>query len=279
MPRKKAQRGDVPDGADNPLDAAVQRRDESVLDAVNRAVNAGEVLLAFQPIMQARDPEKVAFYEGLVRVLDATGRVIPAVQFMNVAEQSELGRKLDCQALRLGLRALKAHPQLRMSVNMSGRSIGYKPWRQILNRFMRQDVTLGERLILEISESSAMTLPEIVAEFIAEHQNRGISFALDDFGSGLMAVKYLRDFCFDAVKMDGQFTKDIHNQADNQVIANALIAVAREFDMFTVASRVEDPNEAAQLIGMGADCLQGYLFGAPSVHPPWIPQARSRMTG
>lgn len=279
MPSRKPQRGSVSVGADNPLDAAVQRRDESVLDAVNRALNAGEVLLAFQPIMQARDPEKVAFYEGLVRVLDATGRVIPASQFMHVAEQSELGRKLDCQALRLGLRALKAHPQLRLSVNMSGRSIGYKPWRQILNRFLQKDATLSERLILEISESSAMTLPEIVAQFIAEYQNRGISFALDDFGSGLMAVKYLRDFCFDAVKMDGQFTKDIHNKADNQVVANALIAVAREFDMFTVASRVEDPNEAAQLTRIGADCLQGYLFGAPSVHPPWIPHARSRQAG
>lgn len=279
MSRRKSSRGNPPDGADNPLDMAVQRRDEGVLDNVDRALTAGEVLLAFQPVMQARARDTVAFYEGLVRVLDATGRVIPAAQFMHVAEKSELGRKLDCQALRLGLKALKAHPKLRLSVNMSGRSIGYRPWRQILNRFLRQDITLGERLILEISESSAMTLPDIVAGFMAEHQRHGISFALDDFGSGLMAVKYLKDFCFDAAKIDGQFTRGIRDTADNQVITSALISVAQEFDMFTVAGRVEDKDGAAQLVRMGADCLQGYLFGAPSVRPPWLPQPKSQLFG
>ncbi len=279
MSRRKSLRTDPQGGADNPLDMAVKRRDEDVLGNVDRALTAGEVLLAFQPVMQAHTRDTVAFYEGLVRVLDATGRVIPAAQFMHVAEHSELGRKLDCQALRLGMKALKAYPQLRLSVNMSGRSIGYRPWRQILNRFLRQDITLGERLILEISETSAMTLPDIVAGFMSEYQRRGVSFALDDFGSGLMAVRYLKDFCFDAVKIDGQFSNGIHDNADNQVIASSLISVAQEFDMFTVACRVENENDAAHLVRTGADCLQGYLFGAPSVRPPWLPQPKSPLFG
>lgn len=279
MARRKRHLKEHSDEADNPLDAAVQRRDEDVLENVDRALTAGEVLLAYQPVMQAREPKEVAFYEGLVRVLDATGRVIPAAQFMHVAERSELGRKLDCQALRLGLKSLKAYPDLRLSVNMSARSIGYRPWRQILNRFLRQDMTLGERLILEISETSAMSLPEIVSGFMAEYQRRGISFALDDFGSGMLAVRYLKDFYFDAVKIDGQFTKNIHSDADNQVVAKSLISIAQEFDMFTVASRVEDPRDASYMISLGVDCLQGFLFGAPSVRPPWIPQRQSRLFG
>ncbi len=264
---------------DSPLELAAKSRDEDVLTMVDRAVSAGEVLLAYQPIMQAQAPGRVAFYEGLIRVLDATGRVIPAVQFMGDAEHSELGRKLDCQSLRLGLKALQAHPQLRLSINMSGRSIGYRPWQNILNRFLKQDATLGERLILEISEKSAMTVPEIVAGFMSEQQRNGISFALDEFGSGLFAVKFLKDFCFDAVKIDGQYTSGIHANADHQVVTASLMSVARNFDMFTVATRVEHPADAEYLTALGADCLQGFLYGAPVVRPPWLPQKDRRLFG
>lgn len=264
---------------DNPLELAAHVRDRDVLGNVRRALDAGEVLLAFQPVMQARDARKVAFYEGLIRVLDATGRVIPAAQFMAEAEQNELGRKLDCQALRMGLKALKTYPNLRLSVNMSARSIGYRPWRQILNRALKQTPHLGERLILEISESSAMTVPEIVAGFMADQQKTGISFALDEFGSGPTSVKYLKDFYFDAVKIDGQFTVGIHDNADSQVATAALMSVARTFDMFTIGSRIEDPADAQYLTSLGIDCLQGYLFGAPTVRPPWLPQPKSRLFG
>lgn len=264
---------------DNPLDAAVRKRDASVLQNVERALDAGEVLLAYQPIMQARETGTVAFYEALIRVLDATGRVIPANQFIHVAEETELGRKLDCQALRMGLKTLKTYPDLRLSINMSARSIGYRPWRQILNRFLKRDATLGERLILEITEISAMTVPDIVAGFMADHQKHGVSFALDDFGSGKAAVRYLKDFYFDAVKIDGQFTRGIHSNADNQVISAALMSIARHFDMFVVAERIETQLDADYLSQMGVDCLQGYLYGAPSVRPPWLPQTKAQLFG
>ena len=244
---------------------------------VDRALNAGDVLLAYQPILQARARGTVAFYEGLVRVLDATGRVIPAAQFMGEAEQSELGRKLDHQSLRLGLKALQTYPKLRLSINMSGRSIGYRPWQNTLNRFLKRDASLGERLILEISEKSAMTVPDIVSGFMQEYQRLGLSFALDDFGSGLSSVKYLKEFCFDVAKIDGQFTTGIQNTADNQVAMGALMSVARHFDMFTVATRVEQGGEAEYLSSLGVDCLQGYLYGAPAVRPPWLPQREKRV--
>lgn len=263
----------------SPLDLAATVRDADVLNMVDRALSAGEVLMAYQPVMQAQAPGRVAFYEGLVRVLDATGRVIPAVQFMGEAEHSELGRKLDCQSLRLGLKALRAHPQLRLSVNMSARSIGYKPWRQVLSRFLKQDPTLGERLILEISEKSAMTVPEIVSGFMDEHQRDGISFAMDEFGSGMAAIKYLKDFCFDAVKIDGQLTTGISANADHQVIMSALMSVARHFDMFTVATRVEQTVDADYLMAIGVDCVQGYLYGVPAVRPPWLGKPDNRLFG
>lgn len=279
MPIRKTRFADLPDGADSPLNMAVKLRDRDVLGNVRRALEADEVLLAFQPVMQARAPGQVAFYEGLIRVLDATGRVIPAREFIGQAEESELGRMLDCKALKLGLKALKAHPKLRLSINMSARSIGYNRWRQILGRFLKQDVTLGERLILEISETSAMTVPEIVTGFMAELQSNGICFALDDFGSGMTSIRYLKDFYFDMVKVDGQFINGIHADPDKQVVTAALISVARQFDMFVIAENVETRADADFLISSGADCLQGYLYGAPTVRPPWLPQPKPGLFG
>ncbi|HBS50171.1 MAG TPA: EAL domain-containing protein [Rhodobacteraceae bacterium] len=265
---------DLPPGADSPLNAAVAARDRDTLDMVSQAIRHKQVRLAYQPVMQAQPPQNTAFYEGLIRVLDATGRVIPAREFMGVIEATELGRELDCLALEQGLRALMATPSLRLSINMSARSIGFKRWSRILDRFLKRDAQLGERLILEISEASAMTVPELVMDFMDHLQPHGIAFALDDFGAGAMELRLFRDFLFDAVKIDGQFVRGLHDHAGNQALVRALLSVAREFEMFTVAESVETAADARLLAALGVDCLQGYFFAAPTIRPPWLPEAR-----
>lgn len=269
-------RTDMPQGADSPLGVAISGQDQATLNMATEAVNHRQTMLAFQPVMQARPPQQTAFYEGLIRVLDPTGRVIPARDFMPVVENTELGREIDCIALETGLRTLARNPSLRLSINMSARSIGYKKWMRILERLLKKDGTLGGRLILEITESSAMNVPELVVDFMNQLQGHGIAFALDDFGAGYTAFKYFREFYFDAVKIDGQFVRGIHNNPDNQVLTQALIAIAQQFDMLTVAESVETKEDAEYLISIGIDCLQGYLFGAPTIRPPWIPDKQSQ---
>ena len=261
---------DVPTGAGSPLEAAVRARDSGVIGMVARAVAAGEVMLAYQPVMQARPPYGTGFYEGLIRVLDPTGRVIPARDFMGTVEDTELGRQIDCSALRLGLKALEGNAKLRLSVNMSARSIGYKAWRRILERFLARDAHIGERLILEMSEASVMLVPELVADFIDDLRPLGIAFALDDFGSGDIGMRHFRQLLFDAVKIDAQFVRGIDQDADTAMLARALIAMARNLDLAVIAEAVETRGEAETLATLGVDCLQGYLFGAPTVRPPWL---------
>ena len=145
----------------SPLNFAVAQRDRETLSMVTRAVERRDVVLAFQPVVQTLRPDRPAFYEGLIRVLDDTGRVIPAQDFIGAAETTEVGRKLDCLALEMGLLSLAEDRSLRLSVNMSARSIGYPEWMRILNRGLAMDDHIGERLILEITESSAMMMPEL----------------------------------------------------------------------------------------------------------------------
>jgi len=267
---------DMPEGADNPLNAAVVERDRSTLDMVAEAVKHNQTMLAYQPVMQALPPQQPAFYEGYIRVLDATGRVIPAREFMPVVEDQEIGRVLDCLALEHGLKALTRSPEIRLSINMSARSIGYGRWMRVIDRFMKKDSTLGERLVLEISEASAMAAPELVVDFMGRMQEHGIAFALDNFGAGTSIIKYFREFFFDAVKIDGQFIRGVHGNHDNQAVTRALVSVAKQFDMLVVAESVETREDADFLVSIGVDCLQGYLFGAPSVSPPWIDELKQR---
>ena len=261
----------------SPLTMAIARRDQDTMAMVRRAVEARQVMLAFQPIMQGRHPDRVAFHEGLIRVVDQTGRIIPAKDFIDVVEREELGRVLDTLAIDLGMQALAEEPSLRLSINLSARSIGYSKWKQTLLRWLQSDPMLGERLILEITERTAIVLPELVQHFMSEMQGYGISFALDDFGAGYTAFRYLRDFYFDILKIDGEFTKDIANNPDNQVICQAMLAVAQHFDMMTVAENVETRDDALFLAEAGCDFLQGFFFGMPTVKPAWKqPGSRQR---
>ena len=257
------------DGFDSPLSVADGLRRQQTIAMVRAALDDRRAMLAYQPVVQARMTNRPAFYEAFIRILDEKGRVIPARDFMDDVETSELGRRIDCLALELGLIALAREPSIRLAVNMSARSIGYPTWLSTLERGLRADPSIAERLILEITESSAMIMPDLVTVFMADMQARGICFALDDFGAGYTAFRYLKDFYFDIIKIDGQFIRGIHADPDNQVLAQALIAIARQFDMFTVAESVETAEDARYLIDIGMDCLQGYYYGIPSTEAPW----------
>ena len=269
-------RADLPEGSDNPLSAAVTSRDQSVVQMATEAVKHKQCRLAFQPVIQAHPPQGIAFYEGFIRVLDETGRVIPAREFMPQVENTPIGRDLDCIALEMGLRTLIRNPGIRLSINMSARSIGYSNWSRVLDRFLKKDASLGERLILEISEVSAMQVPELVVDFMDQQQARGIAFALDDFGASNFSFRHFREFLFDAAKIDGQFIRGVSKNSDNQALVRALIAVAREFEILVTAESVEIAEDAAFLIENGVDCLQGFLYGAPSVSPPWVKEKSSK---
>jgi EAL domain-containing protein (putative c-di-GMP-specific phosphodiesterase class I) len=260
---------DIPPGADNPLDMAVAARDRETVRMVADALRHREVMLAFQPVVASGAPTRVAFQEGLIRVLDSTGRVIPAREFIAAVEETETGRVLDCVALEMGLRTLARVPGLRLSINMSARSIGYPRWMKTLKRGIQRNPTVAERLILEITERSAMLVPELVVTFMSDLQRKGISFALDDFGAGYTSFRYLRDFYFDILKIDGQFTGGVSKNADNQVLLKALVAIGQQFDMFTVAESVENQQDALWLAQAGVDCQQGFFHGAPTVTPEW----------
>ncbi|NGM44144.1 EAL domain-containing protein [Rhodobacter sp. SGA-6-6] len=279
MSGPKRPRFEIEAGLENPLAVAVSAADREVLAMVRAALSLRRMRLAFQPAVYAADPSIIGFYEGYIRLLDPQDRVIPARDFMEVAETQELGREIDVAALQLGLIALQKNPGIRVAVNMSARSVGYRKWVQVLRQALKTHPGLGRGLILEIGEASAMQMPDVLVPFMKELREEGIAFTLDDFGAGATSLRLLSEFRFDIAKLDGGFVRGIERDAGNQPILRAAIAMAREFGMFLVAEAVETAAEANWLREQGVGCLQGYLFGAPEVTPDFSRFRRGRQEG
>lgn len=240
-----------------------------ILEQVRVALETGNCLLAYQPVMRNDMPGEPGFLEALIRVRDERGEILPSRLFMDAATNTALGRDIDAMALRLALDALSAHPDQRVAVNVSARSIGDYKWQDVLSTALKLDDTLAERLILEIDEASAMELCDVVQRFMEEMQPQGIAFALDHFGTGHTAFRDLRTMRFDMVKMDGTLIRNIDRDPDAQAVTKALLSIARHFDMLSCAVGVETDEEAGYLEEIGIDCQQGFAMGAPrlSIRP------------
>ena len=251
----------------SPLDAAISAQDRETMAEVAQALKDRRMRLAFQPAVYAADPTIIGYFEGFIRLLNVRGTVIPARDFMGAVEQHELGREIDCAALQMGLMAMQRNPQIRVSINMSARSVGYQRWVAILRKALRAEPRLGQNLILEINEASAMQVPDVLKPFMTDMRKHGIVFALDDFGAGMTSLRLLRELRFEIVKIDGDLVKAVDQSPDGQVVAGAAIALAQEMGMYIVAEAVETEGEANWLRAAGVGCMQGYLFGAPTVTP------------
>ncbi len=231
------------------------------------AIDEGRIGLAFQPIFRSGPRPMVSFHEGLIRIRDRSGRTLPAGEFIPAIEDTTLVQAIDRIALQKALDMLAADPRQRISVNISMNTIGDADWTRILERGCKHNPEIADRLIIELTEASPIYDPEFVAYFIERGHKLGCSFAIDDFGSGYTGFSHFRKYKFDMVKIDGQFISDLPNNRDNQVLVEALVMIAKQFDMFTVAEFVETAEESALVQKLGIDAMQGYYYGRSAEMP------------
>jgi EAL domain-containing protein (putative c-di-GMP-specific phosphodiesterase class I) len=232
-------------------------------EVVRQALSEDRLALALQPIVGSGPGARISFHEGLLRILDTDGAVIPAGAFIPAVENTDLGRALDRWTWSRAVDLLTENPSLRLSINLSPLSMSDRKWYRIIYEAVTDDPGIGDRMILEITENAAMGKPERTAGFMQRLRQRGISFALDDFGAGSTSFRHFRDFRFDMVKIDGGYIQGLPRNPDNQILVKALVSIARHFEMFTVAEFVETEEEARCLDALNVDCQQGYLHGRP----------------
>ncbi len=232
------------------------------------ALSGDRFVLAYQPIVDCTSGQ-IERWECLARIKDGSGAPIPAASFIPVAEERGLIRRIDMRVLRHALDDLVNHPALALSVNISSSGISDWDWMESYLEVIEARGDLGGRLMVELTEHARIDDLNRAAEFVRRLRSAGCLVAIDDFGAGYTSFRHLQTLSIDSVKIDGSFIRDLSDRPADQVFARSLIGLAREIGLKTIAECVGRDDDAAILREMGADYLQGFLFGRPDIDPSW----------
>lgn len=232
---------------------------------IRQALERDELLLEFQPIVRVAGDAARPYFEALVRLRDADGRLHPAARFVDTAEYTGQIVEIDKWVLRrvMALLARPEHRHDRVAMNLSGRSLSAPG---LLDYFRQQALVSGvepARIVFEITETAAVAEMARAESFLAHMKQLGYRFSLDDFGAGFSSFTYLKHMPVDQVKIDGSFIRYLDTNRADQIFVRAIIQVARELGLETVAECVETKATLDLLLDMGVDYVQGYHLGKP----------------
>jgi diguanylate cyclase (GGDEF)-like protein/PAS domain S-box-containing protein len=252
-------------------------------ERIGNAFNQGLFQLHFQGVYGASEGG-FSHLEALVRMRDELDleQIIMPDRFIPVAEKSGLIIDIDRWVIREVLKLLALNTRISaIAVNLSGRSIGESSLAQYIAEQLRLSGVKPQRLIIEISESAAVTDVHDAQRLIESLHQLGCHVCLDDFGAGFASFAYLKHLNVDTVKIDGQFIRNLHIDTENQVFVRAMIDVARGLGKTIMAEYVEDAKVLALLRGFGVDLVQGFYLDSPSADHPQLrmPQAESESVG
>jgi diguanylate cyclase (GGDEF)-like protein len=247
---------------------AQRRVNIRVTDEIVTALNERRIVVGFEPVVEARSRQP-AFYECLVRMEQEDGQALLAPDIVPVAERLGLIRLVDHRVLELAIAELAASPNVQLSLNISPDTTMDPDWWTTIDSLMRAHPGVGERLIVEITETVAIQDIDDVRGFVTRLKNFGSRIAIDDFGAGYTSFRNLRKLGVDIVKIDGAFVQNIARSADDRAFVQTLIDLARRLQIKTVAEWVQDEEAAVMLREWGCDFIQGRLIGLASLDRPW----------
>jgi len=215
--------------------------------------------------------------EALVRMkVEGESNVILPGQFIPFAERSGKIIEIDRWVLKKVITTLAENPTIIcISVNVSGRSFDDPTLAQFIVQTLETNNVKPQRLLLELTETAAVSDLHDAQRFINAMRDYGCKIAIDDFGSGYASFIYLKHLEADVVKIDGLFTHDLVKETDNQLFIKAIVDIAHGLNKKIVAEFVEDENSLELLVALGVDYVQGFYFQTPSESFPWITDLRS----
>jgi EAL domain-containing protein (putative c-di-GMP-specific phosphodiesterase class I) len=231
--------------------------------AFGAAVTARRFNLVFQPVVHLSDGS-LHHHETLVRF---EGGQSP-FNLIRMAEELDLIEDLDCAVADETVRKLKADKtgQLRLAFNASGRTIISPNFIQAIEQLV-QPGGLADRLIVEVTESAAITDLGLARRHIEALQAMGLEVCLDDFGSGAASFAYLQQLPVDVVKIDGSYVRELTGSGRDNTMIRHLVGLCRELDVQTVAEMVETAAVEEILRRASVDFAQGWLYGQPTAEP------------
>lgn len=234
---------------------------------IKHALACDRFCLYAQPVKSSHSDTDIHHYELLLRMIGDDGSLIRPNQFIPAAERYDLIVAIDSWVVTHVLDRLAnsglVHPNTVYMINLSGASLGDEKFLHFLIDTLARSPLSPKALCIEITETAAVRNLSQAAKFMRQLQKLGLSFALDDFGSGMSSFAYLKSLPIDYVKIDGKFITDMAVDPTATAIVESIHKVAQVMGLHTIAECVETPelHHLAQQIGI--DFMQGYHIAQP----------------
>jgi len=249
------------------MHAAVLDRIELQAD-LRKAIERHELALVFQPIVELGTGQIIGA-EALVRWHHPYRGLVSPVDFIPLAE--ETGSIVEIGAWVLMTAATEAHTwpvppgqqPVSISVNLSARQMVDGNFVDVLRETLETTKLDPQRLVLELTESMLVGRSSDTMALLHRIRALGVRLAIDDFGTGYSSLGYLSQYPLDVLKIDRSFVTGMDKGPNGRALASAVVALGRSLKLKVVAEGIERAEQEWDLLNLGCDYGQGYLYSKP----------------
>ncbi len=236
---------------------------------LGHALERGEFVLHYQPLVSLADGA-VEGLEALVRWRHPKRGLLAPGHFIEVAEDTGLIEQLGtfvlreaCQTLAAWRGRFPAAARLTMGINVSPRQLSRGDFVDLVAATCREFALPPARVNLEITETTLVENAQMASRSLQQLRKVGVQLSIDDFGTGYSSLHYLHQFPVQSLKIDRSFVAALGADPRNSAIIRAVVALAQELGIRTVAEGVEYASQMQVVQKLGCDLAQGYLFYRP----------------
>jgi EAL domain-containing protein (putative c-di-GMP-specific phosphodiesterase class I)/CHASE2 domain-containing sensor protein len=242
----------------------------SLLSQLDTGIDAGDVWVAYQPKLDLAT-RRITGAEALARWSHPEKGPISPVEFIKAAEQSGRIRKLTTFVLDHAIRSAAAVNRsggapFEVSVNISGRLIADYSLPTLVAELLAHHRLAPSLLTLEVTETAAISSSASALAPLRDLRNLGVQISIDDYGTGLSTLEYIRRMPATEIKIDKQFVKSLAVAESDRIMVESTISLAHSLGQRVVAEGVEDRETLEILAAMNCDTVQGFFTGVPMTY-------------
>lgn len=243
-------------------------KDQLALETnLRQAVDNGEFFLLFQPRFHLAT-EKIVGIESFLRWRQSDGNILTPNAFLPRLEEMglmvSLGNRILRKACEFGASLQQAGiPNIPIAINLSCSQFRQRNLPTIITTILQETGLPANCLELEISECTLLKTEERAEEILRSIRQLGVSWSLDNFGLGYTSLQRLKTLPFDNLKIDRHFIKNLPETQTDAAMVGAILAMARNLGLVTIAEGIETFAQHHLLLAMGCHCGQGFLFQKP----------------